>query len=213
MIFHQPQKKFRTPVIKMKNTQIEQVDSFNFLGIVIDTHLNWKAHIEKVSSKISKALGILSKLKRILPIGPKLKIYNASILSHINYGILVWGFKCSSLKVIQKKVIRTITCSKYNAHTDPLFKKMGLLKVEDIFTIAKIKFYFRYLNQTLPVNIQNLPLLSNIDIHTHNTRYAVNLFVHRYSHSFAKNCLRYDLPETINSLPTTIREKFYTHRL
>ena len=144
---------------------------------------------KKVSSKISKALGILSKLKRILPIGPKLKIYNASILSHINYGILVWGFKCSSLKVIQKKVIRTITCSKYNAHTDPLFKKMGLLKVEDIFTIAKIKFYFRYKNQTLPVNIQHLPLLSNMDIHTHNTRYAGNLFVHRYSHSFAKNCL------------------------
>ena len=88
---------------------------------------------------------------------------------------------------------------------------MGLLKVEDIFTIAKIKFYFRFLNQTLPINIQALPLLSNMDFHTHNTRYSGNLFVHRYYHSFAKNCLRYDLPETINTLPTTIRDKLYTH--
>ena len=125
--------------------------------------------------------------------------------------LLLWGFKSSSLKTIQKKVIRTITCSKYNAHTDPLFKKLGLLKVEDIFKISKIKFYYRFLNQTLPINIQKLPLFPNSEIYTRDTRYAENLFVNRYSHAFAKNCLRYDLPETINSLPIAIRDKFYTH--
>ena len=211
MIFHQPQKKFKIPVIKIKNTLIERVETFNFLGIILDTNLTWNSHIMKISNKISKSLGILNKLKRILPIDAKLKIYNSIILSHINYGILLWGFKSSSLKTIQKKVIRTITCSKYNAHTDPLFKKLGLLKVEDIFKISKIKFYYRFLNQTLPINIQKLPLFPNSEIYTRDTRYAENLFVNRYSHAFAKNCLRYDLPETINSLPIAIRDKFYTH--
>ena len=182
-------------------------------GIVIDTHLNWNSHIEKISSKISISLGILNNLKRILTIDPKLKIYNSIILSHINYGILTWGFKCSKLKIIQKKAIRIIACSKFNAHTDPLFKNMRLLKVEDIFMIAKIKFYFKYINQALPVKLQNLPLLSNMDIHPHNTRQSGNLFMHRYVHSFAKNCLRFDLPKTINEMPSNIHDKFHTHSL
>ena len=213
MVFRQPQKKFRIPKIKMKNIQIDHVNNFNFLGIIIDSHLNWNSHIEKISSKISRSLGILNKLKRILPIDPKLKIYNSIILSHINYGILTWGFKCSKLKTIQKKAVRIITCSKFNAHTDPLFKHMGLLKVEDIFMIAKIKFYFKYLNKVLPTNLQNLPLLLNMNIHPHNTRQSGNLFMHRYDHFFAKQSLRFDLPKTINELPSNIRDKFYTHSL
>ena len=72
-------------------------------------------------------------------------------------------------------------------------------------TLSKLKILLNALY------IQTLPLLSNTDFHTHNTRHSGNLFVHRYYHSFAKNCLRYDLPETINTLPTTIRDKLYTH--
>ena len=213
MIFHQPQKIFRTPKIMIKNVEIECVNTFNFLGIVLDTQLNWNSHIEKIGIKISKSLGILNKLKRILPISAKLKIYNSLILSHINYGILVWGFKCSKLNTIQKKVIRIITCSKYNAHTDPLFKNLKLLKVEDIFIIAKIKFYHKYINQTLPLNLQNLPLFPSMDLHSHNTRFCGNIFTHRCGHVFAKSCLRFDLPETINSLPYSIYDKLYTHSL
>ena len=37
-----------------------------------------------------------------------------------------------------------ISCSKYNAHTEPLFKSLNLLKVEDIFKIKILKFYYKY---------------------------------------------------------------------
>ena len=79
--------------------------------------------------------------------------------------------------------------------------------------IAKIKFYFKYLNKVIPANLQNLPLLLNTDIHPHNTRQSGNLSMHRYVHSFAKQCLRFDLPKTINELPSNIHDKFYTHSL
>ena len=37
---------------------IEQVKEFNFLGLVIDTHLNWKRNTEKISNAYSKKIGI-----------------------------------------------------------------------------------------------------------------------------------------------------------
>ena len=150
MIFHQPRKKFKMPEIKMKNEPLEHVNTFNFLGITIDKQLNWNAHIDKVASKISRSLGILNKLKNILPQSAKTKIYNSLILSHLNYGPLLRGYKSTKIQKQQKKAVRIISCKKYNAHTSPLFKTLKLLKFEDIFTLSKLKFYHKYINKILP---------------------------------------------------------------
>ena len=37
-----------------------------------------------------------------------------------------------------------VSCSKWNAHTEPLYKSLNLLKVEDIFKIKALKFYYKY---------------------------------------------------------------------
>ena len=37
---------------KIINTIIEKVEEFFFLGLTLDTHVNWKKHSEKVSNKI-----------------------------------------------------------------------------------------------------------------------------------------------------------------
>ena len=211
MIFHQPRKRFRKPTIKIDETEIALVENFNFLGITIDQHLNWKAHIAKISNKISRSLGILNKIKNILPLSAKVKIYNSIILSHINYGILVWGYKHSEILKLQKKAVRIITCSKYNSHTEPLFKTLRTLKINDIFTISKYKFYHKYINNKLPINLQQLPFRTNQELRSCNTRQNQDLSINRCKHSYAKNCLRFDIPGTINKTPTPIKDKFYTH--
>ena len=39
---------------------------------------------------------------------------------------------------IQKKAVRIITLSKYNSHTEPLFKKLNTLKVEVISNVPDL---------------------------------------------------------------------------
>ena len=143
----------------------------------------------------------------------KIKIYNSLILSHLNYGILVWGFKNSKILKLQKKAIRIICSKKSNAHTDPLFKNLKLLKLNDIFTISKFKFYHKYINNKLPDNLQKLPLQLNQEIHQYNTRQSRNIYTPRFHHSYAKNCIRFDLPSTINTAPLHIQNKIYTHSI
>ena len=67
MVFHQPNKKVTLPVLTMNGIQIECADNFNFLGIDLNKHMNWKSHVNIIAKKISKTIGILKRLKHILP--------------------------------------------------------------------------------------------------------------------------------------------------
>ncbi len=57
------------------------------------------------------------------------------IASHLTYCILAWGYEHSKLNEIPKRVFRTMNFSKYNDHTEPIFKKLKLLKLEDMLKL------------------------------------------------------------------------------
>ncbi len=73
-------------------------------------------------------------------------IYNSLIVSHINYGLLIWGFACEQIAKLQKKAIRIMSVSKYNDHTEPIFKQLHLLKITYTL-IVRAKFYYKLRNR------------------------------------------------------------------
>ena len=105
-----------------------------------------------LSNKRSKYAGILNKLENYLHLYMYVmrSLYFNMVGSALNYGLLTWGFTCSRLTKIQKWIIRTITCSKYNSHTEPLLKALDILKIEDTLKLNTLKFYYKYTHGTLP---------------------------------------------------------------
>ncbi len=85
MIFHTPQKKINPLQLKIDNLIIDRIKEFIILGLTLNEHLNWKSHVDKIANKISRSMGILNKLKYVLPLSAKLHIYNSLILSHLNF--------------------------------------------------------------------------------------------------------------------------------
>ena len=118
--------------LNINGTCISKTSTFNFLGIEIDDTLSWKSHITKVSNKISTTIGIMKKLHRFLPSKILLILYNSLISPHLHYGILAWGYFDTRIFKLQKRCVRIIDKSKYNAHTEPLFKKYSILKLCDL---------------------------------------------------------------------------------
>ena len=112
---------------------------------------------------------------------------------------------------IQKRAIRTITLSKYNDHTAPLFKKLKLLTLKDIIVLQELKFYFTFVHKILPYYLQQWQLTTNTDIHTYNTRQQNELHIVGTKHTFAKQCLKHNLPKTLNSIPKSVKDKIVTH--
>ena len=144
MIFHNYQHDVNhfIPEIRINGQLVEQVTEFNFLGLTIDEHLNWKIHIQKISHKVSKSIGVLKRLKKFLPHTVLRILYNALILPHFQFSIVAWGFNPGRLNKLQKRAIRVITNSKYNAHVEPLLKMLNLLRLTDIFKINMLKMFY-----------------------------------------------------------------------
>ena len=181
--------KIFSPKIIINNQEIERVKEFIFLGITINNNCSWKNHIFTTSKKISKTIGLLNKLKFTLPKYCLKMIYFALIHSYLNYGILLWGFEAKNIFNLQKKAIRIISKSHYLAHTEPLFKYENILKVEDILKINCLKFYYRLINNMLPINLTRLFSFSNIN------NFKLNHF--NCQDSKGKNRIRYYLPKLI----------------
>ena len=136
MIFKRVNKTVEPLSLKIENTNIERVTNFNFLGLTISDNLEWKTQVQKIANKCSRTTGILNKLKHILPASISLMLYNSLLLPQLNYCILAWCHNCKRLIKLQKKALRIISISKYNAHTDPLFKKYRILKLPHIDSTA-----------------------------------------------------------------------------
>ena len=80
------------PNIEIENIKIEFADEFNFVGLTIHKHLKWDSHINKIASKILNIIGIMYRLKHMVPSDILLTIYNGLIKPHILYGLTCWGF-------------------------------------------------------------------------------------------------------------------------
>ena len=75
----------------MGNIEIGQTNTAKFLGIIIDSHLTWKTHIDNVTKKVAKSVGIIKRVRHCLPVDTLNTLYNTLILPYINYCNIIWA--------------------------------------------------------------------------------------------------------------------------
>ena len=74
---------------------IEQVDSQQLLGVIIDIHLSFGVHVEELCKKLSQRIAVLRKIRRFIPIEQRIPYYNAMIKQVMLYGSTIWS-NCSA---------------------------------------------------------------------------------------------------------------------
>ena len=75
------------------------VNETKFLGVWVDSRLDWNTHADKVLLKIKCNMNLLQQSKNLLATHCKKILYFTQIQSHLSYGILVWGPMCSKQKI------------------------------------------------------------------------------------------------------------------
>ena len=217
VIFRPYQKRMNLDVtIKLfdhdKNSLIllERKDYVKYLGVLIDSNLTWKQHILSISSKISKSLGIISRLRHFVPTDTLLSIYRSLIQPYITYGIAVWGQAAQTnldkLIILQKRALRLIHFAPYRSHAIPLFIHYNILPLNFQYCKSVCTIMHDVSNNSLPANISNL-FLYPAQVHSYNTRFSeIGNFNIKYSrtnhlkHSFSIFGAR-----IWNSIPQSIR--------
>ena len=79
--------------LSINGRTLEQVTTFNFLGLNICDQLDWTTHMDKVCKKLSRNIGILRRVRSQfqLPADIMKTLYFSLIHSHLTYMILIWG--------------------------------------------------------------------------------------------------------------------------
>ena len=114
-----------------------------YLGVKIDEHLTWKAHIDGISAKLNKANATLSKIRHFVDQKTLKAIYHAIFESHLYSSPLVWAQNFNSTKrlfIFQKKTLRLMFFLRRLAHPNPLFKDFNILKFYDKIALENFIF-------------------------------------------------------------------------
>ena len=131
VIFHPYQRKLNREVnlkILDNNSELASLERktyVKYLGVLIDGNLSWKHHINYISTKISKGIGIIARLRHLVPRTTLLNIYRSLVEPYISYGLVAWGQAANAhlnkIVILQKRVLRLMYFSDYTSHSAPLF--------------------------------------------------------------------------------------------
>ena len=210
--------------ITIENTSVK------YLGIHIDRDLKFKKHINITCCKINRMVNTFWKCP-IQNIDIKKQIYHALVESHLNYGILLYAANYSKnvvnsdvvrnytpnnlkqLVITQNKILRAIlqvakydkNQNKYNA-TSPLYKQLGVLKLEDLYRYnLGILCHNSLYNHNSPVSMKERFTLRK-DVVNKNTR-TDDMDLYYQTTKFSKTQQKPSLAGAIfwNSLPALIK--------
>ena len=70
---------------------LERVSSTKYLGLALTNQLDWNVHIDNITNKANKSLGLLKRNVRIKNVQLKSVAYNSLVRPHLEYAVPVWG--------------------------------------------------------------------------------------------------------------------------
>ena len=197
--------------IFLSGIEINRVSDTKFLGVIISSNLTWNKHIDVVHSKISKTIGILCKVRHLLPPLGTRCLYLSLVEPYVNYCNIVWAQADPTVCLdrlfrIQKKYCRVITFSDFRAHSEPLFKKLYLLNVYQLYVYQVAIFMYKQMNGLLPL-AGSFSFVTNESVHDHFTRGRKD--IHLEDHCRTKKrqlTVMFQGPRIWNSLTIKLRE-------
>ena len=159
---------------RISGQKIEISTRVKYLGIQIDQHLNWNEHIKNIIPKLSRAIGVLSKICHYVPKFLLKTIYYSIFNSHLIYACQVWGQNENCLKKLsslQNKAIRIINFKQQDFPINELYYANGILKIKDYIHLINFLFVRDVLSN------ESLEVFSNYftksdDFHDHMTRHS-----------------------------------------
>ena len=162
--------------IRLDMDSIEQVGEFKYLGVWLDSSLKFTSHISKMSSKISSAIGVISRVSRYLPVVQRKMLYNAMVLPYFNYCSITWSTADQKhldiLERLQKRAGRMVLGVPSRTSTREVYDKMKWTNLRTRWKINRCLMVHKCLNSNVPEYLSNHFTRSD---HRHSTSGSVNI--------------------------------------
>jgi hypothetical protein len=186
--------------IELDGCKLEISNDAKFLGICVDSSLQWGPHLKNLTGKLSSAAYAVKKIRQLTDVTTARLVYYAYFHSLMSYGILLWGTAANieSIFIIQKRAVRNIYNMNPKESLRDVFKTINILTLPSLYIFSNIMFVRKNLHK----------YNKNSDIHCINTRNKNKLQLPRYrraktSKSFIGNGIKFynKIPSKITDLP------------
>ena len=193
---------------------LESKKYIKYLGVLIDNGLSWKYHINFIFSKISKTIGIISRIRHFVPRHIVIKIYQSLIYPYVSYIICVWSQSAKTnlkmLLVLPKRAIRLMHFTSNHERAAPYFVQSRILPLDSL-VFQQIAYLMHDVdNHIAPKNIVILFKKAVRSVHSNRTRsVSSDEFYLDYSRLNIQQNSYFRLgARKRNSIPPTIRPSF-----
>ena len=187
--------------------------SIKYLGINVDNQLLFGDHIKQLRTIVSRAVGIMTKIRHFIPLRILKQIYFAFIHSHLTYGIIVWGATFPSyltpLKSLQNRAIKLLSgVSSRLQSAQPLYKENNILSLNNLLSQETAKFMYKFIHKQLPVQFDNYFDYVHA-IHKRSTRTSQmknQLYIPRFRTNRLQRSIKYRGVKVWNDIPNEIKD-------
>lgn len=151
------------------NRNLQQKELTKFLGVHMDMHMSWEAHIENLTKRLASLNFALLQMRDTVDADTLKMFYYGCIHSVLQYCILCWGNSSGISKVfiLQKRIVRSMFKLDYNTSCRDSFKQHGILTIYCIYILQSVCFVRK--------NIDNL--LKCGEVNKYSTRSEKNIYV------------------------------------
>ena len=159
---------------QISSQKIEISTKVKYLGIQIDQHLNWNEQIKNIIPKLSRAIGVLSKIHHYVRKFLLKTIYYSIFNYHLIYACQVWGQNETCLKKLsslQNKAIRIINFKQQDFPINELYYANGILKIKDYIHLINFLFVRDVLSNE-SIEVFSYCFTKSDDFHDHMTQHS-----------------------------------------
>ena len=159
-------------LISADDIPLDNVDSYMYLGIVINNLFSWTDHIDYIRGKISEKLSLLRRIKSYLPLNGRIMFFNSFILPLFDYGDIIWRDRgnaslMSELQVLQNKTARLILDFPVHFSAAEALKRLGWKPLLRRRKEHHAIFMYKLINNHF---CHSIPITFNDDFHSYYTR-------------------------------------------
>lgn len=143
----------------ISGSNIGRTDHYKYLGVILTSNLSWNAHIDHITNKASKTLGLLRKSLYMATWETKLMAYNSFVRPQLEYAAIIWNphqmYLKKSLDAVQNRAIRfilrnythqSITLLRNNLKLPTLEQRRENFLLQHFFKLYHGASTFRYLH-------------------------------------------------------------------
>ena len=209
----------RTPSVvtdlKMHNTDIQMYSSFKHLGLMLDSKLTWKNHVEYITKKANKSLSSIHRLKSKLPSKILLTAYKSMVRPIVEYADVVWsgcgtGLQCA-LESIQYRAMLSIAGAIKSTDTGRLRTFLGLQSLRERRESHRLCLLFKILKGNSPLYLHNM-VSEYMPNRQYNVRDPTLLNIPRATNQKYRKSFIIATISSWNKLPRSYRESNCTHQ-